>query len=1051
MTPEEIFKNAGIDGQEFRGAPFWSWNDDLDPEELRGQIRGMHDAGMGGFFMHSRTGLITPYMSEKYLECHDACIDEARKLGMGAWLYDEDCWPSGNAGDISPGRGPEYRSKALMCDSVRGGSPAPENPIAVFRARREGDKLAEAIPSSLDELAAASPDEEFLVVRVQIGDYVDTLWPKAIESFIDVTHEQFKQHYKSDFGGVVPGIFTDEPSWGWNTPWTNRFPEEFEARRGYDLKVVLPSIFFEIGDFNKVRYDFYRTAMELYVEAFSKQIGEWCDKENMIFTGHQVCEDALSMQTLTVGAVMPHYEYMQMPGMDLVLAWIRDPIVPKQVTSVAHQLGKKRVLTETFACGGWNESFEEMKWTGEWQYTLGVNFMCQHLLLYSLRGCRKRDYPPSIFYQQPWWPDYKMFEDHFARLAAALTSGKHVADALLIHPIESTWAIYDPAKTWMQDETFSRLFADVSDALLECHIDYDYGDESLMEKYARVEGDRLIVGECEYKLVVLPPMRTIRRNTLRLISEFVANGGKVICVAGIPTMLEGEWSDEPAKVLRNQPQVKNTSESIRSAALNAVPPRVTVSGPDGDDAKKILVHQRDLGGKQLFFFANTDRDNDLDARIAFPGAGLIEQWDLDTGDIKPVACALEEGMTVVSLPFAPTGSHLIAFDPSKEPLIGQPEKWSVVSETDLGGTWSVTRHDPNALTLDFCRYKIADGEWSELTHTIHLEDHLADVAEETPVTLRFVFNTRFSEQKPRDMRLVMEIPEAFEVTLNGQSVDFTNSEWWTDISFRTASTDRIVRDGENIVELKCRNYLGRTARQQRIKDIDLMSYLGRAYTHPPADVKDPIILPFTGEVADLQRQVNELKYGIELESIYVIGDFDVVRDGSGFVLTDATNTVEAGDLVEQGYTFYRGTVTCKQTVNMEKKAGERILLTFDKPGAIIIKARVNGKDAGHLAWRPFELDITECVVDGSNDIEIELINSCRNLLGPHHTVEGQRIGVGARSFKGNLIWEGIYTVGDRFYWGDFPEPGEEKVDWTDEYVFVPFGFVTAPKLKFLEL
>ena len=86
MTIEELFKHAGQDGKEFRGAPFWSWNDDLDPDELRRQIRSMCASGMGGHFMHARVGLITPYLSEEYMLCHEACIDESRKLGMGAWL-----------------------------------------------------------------------------------------------------------------------------------------------------------------------------------------------------------------------------------------------------------------------------------------------------------------------------------------------------------------------------------------------------------------------------------------------------------------------------------------------------------------------------------------------------------------------------------------------------------------------------------------------------------------------------------------------------------------------------------------------------------------------------------------------------------------------------------------------------------------------------------------------------------------------------------------------------------------------------------------------------
>jgi hypothetical protein len=43
------------------------------------------------------------------------------------------------------------------------------------------------------------------------------------------------------------------------------------------------------------------------------------------------------------------------------------------------------------------------------------------------------------------------------------------------------------------------------------------------------------------------------------------------------------------------------------------------------------------------------------------------------------------------------------------------------------------------------------------------------------------------------------------------------------------------------------------------------------------------------------------------------------------------------------------------------------------------------------------------------------------------------------------IWEGLYLEGDRFFWGDFPD--EIIVDWTDDYVFVPFGFTSAPKLR----
>ena len=78
--------------------PFWSWNDKLEPEELRRQIRRMHALGMHGFFMHARGGLETEYLSEEWYNCVRACVDEAEKLGMEAWSYDENGWPSGFAG-----------------------------------------------------------------------------------------------------------------------------------------------------------------------------------------------------------------------------------------------------------------------------------------------------------------------------------------------------------------------------------------------------------------------------------------------------------------------------------------------------------------------------------------------------------------------------------------------------------------------------------------------------------------------------------------------------------------------------------------------------------------------------------------------------------------------------------------------------------------------------------------------------------------------------------------------------------------------------------------
>ncbi|NOU92549.1 hypothetical protein GC093_04790 [Paenibacillus sp. LMG 31456] len=115
------------------------------------------------------------------------------------------------------------------------------------------------------------------------------------------------------------------------------------------------------------------------------------------------------------------------------------PLVPKRVSSVIRQLGKKQAITESFGCSGWNVTFQDLKKIGEWQFVHGIDLMCQHLQGYALKGLRKRDYPPSLFYQQSWWDDYRTFNDYFARLSMLLAEGTRQDDVLLLHPIRTTW------------------------------------------------------------------------------------------------------------------------------------------------------------------------------------------------------------------------------------------------------------------------------------------------------------------------------------------------------------------------------------------------------------------------------------------------------------------------------------------------------------------------------------------------------------------------------------------------------------------------------------
>ena len=252
-------------GAEFRGAPFWAWNGELDPETCRQQIDLLHDAGIGGFFMHSRVGLRTPYLSDRWFECVGACVDEAKKLKMRAWLYDEDRWPSGAAGGFVTSN-PRFRARGLMVYTCFDGLvPSPfgkpagtkvtaaflkeQKAIAAFTALVKDGKAENLrrVPTGKDPAPAQGESVIFGVIVTDDPNpwyngatYLDTLNDEATAKFISVTHDAYAKHLGKDLGGVVPGIFTDEPNhkspvWNMNPPadagyaqhllaWTNKLP-----------------------------------------------------------------------------------------------------------------------------------------------------------------------------------------------------------------------------------------------------------------------------------------------------------------------------------------------------------------------------------------------------------------------------------------------------------------------------------------------------------------------------------------------------------------------------------------------------------------------------------------------------------------------------------------------------------------------------------------------------------------------------------------------------------------------------------------------------------
>ena len=218
-----FYKNLKNPPNKYRPVPFWSWNEKLDVNETRAQVRDMESVGIGGYFMHARGGLQTEYMSDEWFSNVKATLDEGKKHGMHSWGYDENGWPSGFGSGVVNGLGLKYQQKYLRCEESEN---AVHNENTITNLEYNG--------KNIHFYYDVNPF------------YVDTLDGEVINEFIRVTHETYKQKLGENFADMA-GFFTDEPQISRNGyPWSFILEKEYEKAYGEDLASKLLDLFFFI-------------------------------------------------------------------------------------------------------------------------------------------------------------------------------------------------------------------------------------------------------------------------------------------------------------------------------------------------------------------------------------------------------------------------------------------------------------------------------------------------------------------------------------------------------------------------------------------------------------------------------------------------------------------------------------------------------------------------------------------------------------------------------------------------------------------------------------
>lgn len=1082
--------------KEYRSAPFWGWNDKLQKENLGEQIEGFKRAGMGGFFIHSREGLETEYLSTEWMEDVKFCVDKARENDLELWIYDEDKWPSGAAGGMVSRENPaEFTARALTMECGKAGKLVVPTKLStgekkitagevqaveqnmeteflqgiyVIQTKADGRfiKRMKEYPTYEEAVGACGEDEEILILRQEISGKSewynglmppDNLNPESVKTFLKLTHEHYEEVLGGSFPKEVKGFFTDEPNccdffsvfhegrpW---IPWSIGFTEYFIGKRGYDPQEKLPYLFFDGEGAAKIRHDYWKTVAQRFEESYMKQVYEWCDKRGLRTTGHILYENDLGYQTRVCGAAMPQLRYLHNPGIDLLGAQTDEYLTVKQCASVAHQYDRSMTISEAYGCTGWELDFSTQKWLGDWQFALGITRRCQHLALYSITGCRKRDYPPVFNYQNTWWEDNDKMENYFGRLALCLSQGEPVRKVLMIHPISSIWTECRSDREedfnhlemnmgWMDEHITSlnrkgEYYNRIAKALTAGHVDFDFGDEILLEQDGKVENGKFVAGTCSYQVVVVPGVKNLFANTVKLLKEFLAAGGTVIWLKPYPVMVEGEKIGRKQvcddKELDKKPDSEGVNEEkadckkvcekygdirdilgeeafvhtveheweLTEAVAKCTGKDFTVRNASGAEDGEILSMLRKTEDGHILFLTNHDRNNAHQVYIKLNCGNAVEELDPLTGEVCEVE-TVADGEGVCFTRTFETGMSRIYFV-KKGSSGGKVSGCGMTAATfpyrhphytdpvlaTFGPDAKFRRTMENVLTIDRCTYELGEKAGTGESAEMEIWQAQREIREKlamqqvyyngAPQRYTWVDQPHPADGTPFAMHFRFNVLEE----ISGECSFVIEKPYGLEVCFdgkKCELTDRWFIDKD----MRCFGLpsLSRGVHQITIKG----SY-------------------------DQKR---------ELEDVFVTGNFAVDMSGNIFQEKEILHT---GDWCMQGYVNYPGGMIYQYKVP-RLISHKQVLLHLGEWCGTLLKVRVNGKETSfHFEKKSCVTDVTGLFEKEENTLEIEITGSPRNMFGPFHQ---------------------SYTGCSRISWADFRTEG---MFHTDGKVLKPYGMM----------
>lgn len=956
----------------YRAAPLWDWNDKITREEIEFQMKKFKEGGLGGVFIHPRPGLVTEYLSDDWNELFQYTVQTAKKLGMQVWIYDENSYPSGFAGGHVPARFPDsyQNGTGLGLKMTQDLKEISDLPVEVLLKQTVKPADSQQKPTYY-VFYRTFPKKSYWYGGFS---YVDLLYPGVTDTFMKVTMEGYEKYNKEDFGKTLAGIFTDEPNLeaakgaGTVIRWTPDLFDQFEIRWGYRLEPEMVSLVEETDNYMMVRHDYYTLLLEMFLDRWAIPWFNYCEQNNLDWTGHY-WEHGWPYPGEGIDEAA-FYMYHQMPGVDMLGRGydstgytgnqFGNTRALRELGSAANQSGWNRRLSETCGGAGWQISFAEMKRLIDWEVVMGVNFVNPHLSYFSLQGVRKFDYPPSFSYQEPWWDNFSLLGDYIGRICLAMSAGEQLNNILILQPNTTAWMYHTTQKDDKRIYDLSVTFKKFIQTIENNNVEYDLGSEQVIKRFGETDKKGLKIRNRIYDHIILPPgIRNVESTTLNRLKDYLSDGYTILCLSDSIDYVDGRPNKALQDLAAKYPVNWIKSDNIQSEHVLQFLANADINIKQTDLTKVQLFHQRRiLDDGQLLFLVNSDLSNPAEADIKIKGRFLSE-INLISGLPLPVEFNKKNGLAGFKTSIPPGGSKLFfaSNDQSiaKETVEDMKSQSFVKSSSELQSK----RLSPNVLTVDYLDletksfrnenmyFMTAMRKLFEISgletgnpwqHKIQYKQQYLQMDNFTndswfKVRYHFTVDPSVPDEAIKAMQTVIERPDQWTVKLNGKDITPSGNLWWLDRHFPVYQIGEYIAKGENIIELSA-----------------------------------PKMTVFS-----------------ELMPIYVLGEFSLESADKGFLIKPAVSP-GLKPWKEGGIPFYSNQVSYYRSYTIEDTSGKFFVQMGTWRGSVA-EVWVNGKKAGNIGWKPYEMDITDYIQKGENNIDVRVTGSLKSTLGYHHAIE----------------------------------------------------------------